>query len=60
MKIGERKFIVSENEKHPPFITWHVTDYYKGEKVSGGPIIATFYNEENAKEYANFKNKQHE
>ncbi len=39
---------------------YEVVDYYDGEKASGGPLVAIFYNELAANEYADFKNKQKE
>ena len=55
-KINTRKFIVGFRDSPFPSAQWHVTDNYVGESVSGGPIIALFYDEALAREYADMKN----
>jgi len=40
--------------------TYSVIDYYESDRISGGPTVAIFYNELQAIEYVDFKNKQKE
>lgn len=40
--------------------SYSVIDYHESDRVSGGPTVAIFYNELQAYEYAEFKNKQKE
>jgi hypothetical protein len=42
-----------------PHTKWQVIDHWKGETVSGGPIVAYFINEKDADEYIWFKTHQH-
>ena len=49
------EFIVSKRNVNYGNI-WDVTDYHKGDTVSGGTIVASFYDEGLANEYAHFKN----
>ncbi len=40
--------------------SYSVIDYYESDRISGGPTVAIFYNELQAIEYSDFKNKQKE
>jgi len=56
--VNTTRYIVTKNESpypEPQFCVWR---NYKGEKASGGPLVASFYTEGDANEYAKFKNKQ--
>ncbi len=55
-KTNTWKYTITQ--RNTPFAVYDICKYWKGEKHSGGPMIAVFYDKDTAKEYVEFKNSQ--
>jgi hypothetical protein len=55
--MARYKISLRERKPFPPL--FEVVHFHNGRKVKGGPIIGLFFEEEDAKEYCDFKNNKY-